>query len=238
MKAYDLLMDPVSMGISAAAARFVELFQVKQTLSLAKLKEEVFLRHWKDESWHEVLRLIAGMVGEQQAEELIRSLLDQDGRDHKLANLMLAGGCLSEIRNRRALQKLDEVLWRRFVEEVIRYEPPYYYEDYVVWSEAGPTRQKAVGLIAFVWRTAGARAWLKSAAEGDPDWIVRWAAVRELARGWKDDPDTLSILKDRARYDEDNDVRQVAVLRELARGWKDDPEVIAILKSRQRPLTP
>jgi hypothetical protein len=36
------------------------------------------------------------------------------------------------------------------------------------------------------------------------------------------------LLKDRARSDEDSDVRRAAV-QELARGWKDDPEVVAIV---------
>src|ERR1022692_2456190 len=62
------------------ASWFVE--QVRQTLSLDMVKE-VFERHWPDETWHEVLRLIAGMVTENQAEELILSLMAQDGRRHK-----------------------------------------------------------------------------------------------------------------------------------------------------------
>jgi hypothetical protein len=45
-----------------------------------------------------------------------------------------------------------------------------------------------------------------------------------LARGWKDDPGTLPLPKDRAARDDDSEVRQAAV-RELARGWKEDPEV-------------
>ncbi|MBD2635363.1 HEAT repeat domain-containing protein, partial [Limnothrix sp. FACHB-881] len=62
---------------------------------------------------------------------------------------------------------------------------------------------------------------------------VRQAAVQELARGWKDDPDTLPLLKDRARSDKDSPVRQVAV-QELARGWKDDPDTLPLLKDRAR----
>jgi hypothetical protein len=50
-----------------------------------------------------------------------------------------------------------------------------------------------------------------------------------LARGWKDDPETLPWLKEHARSDAHNDVRSAAV-QELARGWKDDPEVIAMLQ--------
>jgi hypothetical protein len=53
--------------------------------------------------------------------------------------------------------------------------------------------------------------------------------VRELARGWKNEPDTLAIVKERAQSDEDEDVRQSAVA-ELARGWKNEPEIQAFLK--------
>jgi hypothetical protein len=58
---------------------------------------------------------------------------------------------------------------------------------------------------------------------------VRQSAVRELARGWKNEPDTLVWLKERAQSDENWAVRQSAV-RELARGWKDKPEIQAFLK--------
>jgi len=57
---------------------------------------------------------------------------------------------------------------------------------------------------------------------------VRQAALRELARGWKDELRTLSLLKERAANDDNSDVRQFAV-RELAR-WKDDPETMAWLQ--------
>jgi hypothetical protein len=57
---------------------------------------------------------------------------------------------------------------------------------------------------------------------------VRQSAVEELARGWKEDPDTLVILKQCAQSDGDEDVRRSAV-EELARGWKEDPEIQAFL---------
>ena len=60
---------------------------------------------------------------------------------------------------------------------------------------------------------------------------VRSRAVQELARGWKDDPDTLGWLKERAAHDDNWAVRQAAV-RELARGWKDDPATLGWLKDR------
>ena len=211
------------------AAWFVELFEKKQTLTLQRLTNDVFGLHWNDESWHEVLRLIAGMVAEKQAEQLILFLIRQDGRNHRFANLMLAAGCLSEVRNRRLIRNTDEELLRAFTQRAIRYDPPYYYEPYLEYSETGVTRERAVALIAFVWRSGKVRAWLRSATENDRDWIVRRAALRELARGWKDDPETLPMLKDRVRSDENIDVRR-AVIQELARGWKDDPETLPMLK--------
>jgi hypothetical protein len=50
---------------------------------------------------------------------------------------------------------------------------------------------------------------------------VRQAAVRELTRGWKEDPGTLALLQDRAARNEHADVRKAAMT-ELALGWKDD----------------
>jgi predicted NACHT family NTPase len=212
------------------ASWFVE--QVRQNLSL-DTATKAFEDHWKDETWHEVLRLIAGMVTENQAEELIRLLMAQDGRRHMQANLTLAAGCLSEVRNRRALPSTDQVLRQRFFDEAIFYEPPYYCEPHEFEEAIGPTRRKAVSLFAFVWRDRQAMVSLLSAARGDGDWIVRQAAVQEVARGWKDDPETLPWLKDVARSDEYWALRRVAV-QELARGWKDDPETLCWLKDRAR----
>ncbi len=57
---------------------------------------------------------------------------------------------------------------------------------------------------------------------------MRREAVQELAGGWKDDPETLPFLKQRAQSDDNSDVRREAV-QELARGWKDDPETFELL---------
>ena len=74
---------------------------------------------------------------------------------------------------------------------------------------------------------------VKDRARSDDDNDVRMAAVQELARGWKDDPETLPWLKDRARSDENYAVRMAAV-QELARGWKDDPETLPMAQGPRR----
>jgi len=73
---------------------------------------------------------------------------------------------------------------------------------------------------------------LKDRTRPDETAVVR-PAGQELARGWKDDPDTLAILQDRARHDEEAYVRCTAV-QELVRGWKDDPDTLSILKDCAR----
>ncbi|NJS12521.1 MAG: HEAT repeat domain-containing protein [Microcoleus sp. CSU_2_2] len=62
---------------------------------------------------------------------------------------------------------------------------------------------------------------------------MRQAAVQEIARGWKDDPQTLPFLKELARLDDNSYVRYVAV-QEIIRGWKDDPQTLLILKQCAR----
>jgi HEAT repeat protein len=57
--------------------------------------------------------------------------------------------------------------------------------------------------------------------------------VRELARGWASDPETLPWLKDLARSGENGVVRRAAV-QELVRGWASDPETLPFLKDRAR----
>jgi hypothetical protein len=52
--------------------------------------------------------------------------------------------------------------------------------------------------------------------------------VEALAKGWKDDPDTLVLLKQRATADDNGHVRRAAV-QELARGWKDEPGMFELL---------
>ncbi|MBF2089479.1 MAG: HEAT repeat domain-containing protein [Synechococcales cyanobacterium K32_A2020_035] len=64
--------------------------------------------------------------------------------------------------------------------------------------------------------------------QNDDNEYVRCAAVTAIAQTYKDDPDTLRLLKDRVQNDDDGYVRRVAV-KAIAQGWKDNPEVIQLL---------
>ena len=204
------------------AAWFVERLDRREGseghLSLDQLKQEVFAKHWKEEKWHEVLRLIAGMVHETKASELIELLMNQDSADERLANLGLAAGCLYEVRNRKAIQATDDELRRRLTAEATSVATDE--NRYAIFPNDGDARPIAVRWIAVTWRGDKARDWLKQAANTAPTAITQRAAIEELARGWKDDPETLVWLKSRVGSAEKEEGGGKAV-EEIARGWKD-----------------
>ena len=100
------------------AAAFVRRFEKSQELTLEQLKSDVFGAHWEDEAWHEVLRLICGMLDERFTAELLDFLIDVyqpwPARLSKCPprNLFLATNCLAEVRNLAAVRPQADRLLR------------------------------------------------------------------------------------------------------------------------------
>ncbi|MFN7923918.1 MAG: HEAT repeat domain-containing protein [Bryobacteraceae bacterium] len=98
-------------------------------------------------------------------------------------------------------------------------------------------RRTAVSELALGWRSnPNAVALLKDRVLKDGNQYVRRAAVSELAklaRGLHDGLGVLQWLKDRARYDDNHDVRSTA-LSDLAHGWRDDAGMLPLLMDRAR----
>ncbi|HYL76357.1 MAG TPA: HEAT repeat domain-containing protein [Bryobacteraceae bacterium] len=210
------------------ASWIVDLYD-KRTLTLLQIREDVYGKHWKDESWHEVLLLVAGMVDEKSVENIIQFLMDQDGSDAETANLMLAAGCFGEVRNRGAIRGVEEVLWERFVTEVVRYDAPPGQARKKPYQLI-PIRERAARLIASVWGSTRGGVWLRVAAIADPDPLLRTAAMDALVRGRKEDPETLQIVKKLAHSDADLSTQSAAV-RAFAREWKSDQEALPLIRS-------
>ncbi|MEH1997322.1 MAG: HEAT repeat domain-containing protein [Nostoc sp.] len=209
------------------AWEFVWQFKETQTLTIEELKDEVFGKHWQDESWHEVLLLIAGMIEPKFVGEILDYLMAQDGEGEKFVNLFLAAKCLVEVRNRSAIAStatklLDEL------QDLTKYDIGYYYDEEET-KVVQKIRTQAVVAIVTTWiESSDIKSWLKdSATQQNND--VRSAALRELAKNFKDDPDTKTILKDCATQDHNWLVRCVAV-GELAENFKDDPDTKSFLK--------
>jgi len=219
------------------ASEFVERFGkrgLEGGLTLEEVKTEVFGKHWKDESWHEVLRLIAGMIDAKFVGEIIEYLMAQkidkreflDERRKRLReegvfNLLLAANCLAEVRNRTTIAPIATQLLEALKKEVEE-EYPYEFDDKAAAA--------IVTAIATVWQDAlQTLNWLKSCIQLDSSSYIPESAVQAIAQNWKDHPDTLPILKQWATSDDDSSVRYAAV-QELAQGWKDHPDTLPILK--------
>lgn len=205
---------------------------LKEDSSLEFLKTEVFGKRWPDESWHEVLRLIAGMdeqVPVKHVAAIIDYLLVQTSADFTFHNVFLAADCCREVRTPKALgESLNKTATA--LQELLQFDFPHSYKlSQLEYEQRYLVRAKVVSYLANALFLGDTRMWLRDRATHDNDWAVRRAAIQELARGWRDDPTTLTLLKERAVQDDDPGVRKAAV-RELARGWRDDPTTLPWLR--------
>jgi len=214
------------------AAEFVQRFEKRRQISPEELKTDIFGSHWRDESWHEVLQLIAGQIDVKYVGKIIEYLLAEDGEGEKFVNVFLAAKCLGEVRNRHQIGAVSRRLLER-LKGLVKYDLRYSYEPFGDEAElVQKIRTQAVAAVAATWHDdPHTLPFLKRRVESDENWQVRRAAVEEIARGWHDDPDTLPILKGRVESDENEYVRRAAV-EEIARGWHDDPDTLPILKRR------
>ncbi len=96
------------------ASAFVWKFEKTKEFDTEQLKTEVYGKHWEDQSWHEVLRLICGMIEEKWAGEIIDYLAQSLNDEHsirslsnnlRLESIALALQCLSELRNLSIVEK-------------------------------------------------------------------------------------------------------------------------------------
>jgi len=215
------------------AWEFVWQFKETQTLTIERLIDEVFGAHWQDESWHEVLRLICGMIEPKFVAEIIDFLLGQrvdrskflDERNRilkeGLSNLILATNCFTEVRNRNLIATTSEKLLEKLKSEIEHESERWFDSDLA---------EILVSLIATTWSDhSNTLPWLKNCLNFNSSSFVPESAINAIAQGWKEDPDTLPWLKERALQDENKDVREAAV-EAIAEGWKEDPHTLPWLK--------
>ncbi|NEQ75319.1 MAG: NACHT domain-containing protein [Okeania sp. SIO2C9] len=225
---------------------FVLQFEKEQKISKKELIEDVFGKHWRDEKWHEVLRLIAGMIDARFVGEIISYLMEQEGEYEKFMNLFLAGKLLFEVRVRHGISNIESRLLEK-LKDLTRYEVGYYYDNYYYGPYTDYSRQlrlesdhkneslvrkintQAVVVVAETWNDYSTYTWLKQTAKFGFNEDVRREAIQQIIIGWKDKPETLPMLQQLAQYDGDWQVRQ-EVVRQLADGWKDEPETLSMLK--------
>jgi predicted NACHT family NTPase len=209
---------------------FAWQFKETQSLGLDGLINDVFADHWRDEKWHEVLRLIAGMIDAKFVGDIISYLMEQDGEEEKFLNLFLAGKCLFEVRSRQGIDDVESRLLNR-LKDLTGYELGYFYEAYDENADlVREIRTQAVEIVATTWRDDPSTfTWLKQRVVSDDDKDVRLEAVQQIATAWKHEPGILDLLQQRVVSDDDEDVRLEAV-RQIATAWKHEPGILDLLQ--------
>ncbi|MEH2226913.1 HEAT repeat domain-containing protein, partial [Nostoc sp.] len=216
------------------AWEFVWQFEKEGSISIEDLKTEVFGKHWQDETWHEVLQLIAGMIDAKFVGEILDYLMVQDGEEEKFLNLFLAAKCLAEVRNRSIIAPVANKLLNK-LQDLTKYDLWYYYKPSHNAEETKlvqEVRIQAVVTIASIWKdNRDALHCLKDRATvyNYNYQYVQYAAIEALASNFKDDPDTHSFLKGLTTADNKNYVR-CAAIEGLASNFKDDPDTRSFLK--------
>ncbi|MEB3308763.1 MAG: NACHT domain-containing protein [Snowella sp.] len=214
------------------AWEFVWRFKETQELTIDELINDAFGKHWQDESWHEVLRLICGMIEPKFVAEIIDFLLEQKNdksqfldqsyrlKKEGLNNLILAANCLIEIRNRNAIISKTDNLLKILKYEVKQKSPPQLNYE---------TVNILCSLIAIIGQDRSEiLLWFKNCLELNSSLYVPELAVKAVAQGWKNDPDTLPWLEDLVLSNEKGFIRQTAI-KMLARGWKNVPNILTLI---------
>ncbi|NEQ70301.1 MAG: NACHT domain-containing protein [Symploca sp. SIO2D2] len=217
------------------AWEYVWQFKETQTLSIEQLITEVFGKHWQDESWHEVLRLIAGMIDAKFVGQIIEYLIEQKIDKRELTNeyrrrlrkkgvlnLLLAAYCFVEVRNKSALTLIATRLQAVLTKEAEQGHP------YQLAPETGAAIITAIATIGQ--DNPQTLNWLKSCLQFDSSSYIPESAVQTIAQIWKDSPKTLNWLKQKAQSDESQLFVRVAAVKEIARGWKDNPDTLLLLQ--------
>ena len=173
---------------------YLRQFEKQTTLDLDGLIQ-VYREHWRDESWHEVLCLMAGMLDAKFIGKILEYLIGEDGEAEGFSNLFLAARCLDEVKNRNDIADVAGQLCDE-VKKLARYRNITNTTSRLYEPLVNQIRTKAVAAVAKTWKDdPETLPWLQQCARKDDNWDVQIVVVQELARGWKDNPETLTILK-------------------------------------------
>lgn len=95
---------------------------INRQLSLDDLQSRFFGHYWDNENWHEILRLLVGLLSSNDEsnrdpiESIMKQLLDLDGKSCAHLNVFLAADFLMEVRNRQLYSQMDGAILERLGE--------------------------------------------------------------------------------------------------------------------------
>jgi hypothetical protein len=237
---------------SASEVRY--RFEQKRSIEFEDLREKVFGEHYQDQSWHEVLRLICGMIDPTFAARLIEDLIlrsDQEGMkrtalsitelfDNELmaqmhrsmmGNLLLAAECCLEVGSPSAVSDSRARILRQMHSKITSLDLGHGSDNLNILD-----RLNAVIAVPFIIRTVASWVrfpevlpWLKDLFTNDEREEVRSEIAESVSSSFKSDESTLLWLKEVFTIDNRDTVRS-AIVKSVASFFKDDESTLPWLK--------
>ncbi|MBW4565791.1 MAG: NACHT domain-containing protein [Mojavia pulchra JT2-VF2] len=224
------------------AWEFVWQFEKERTISIEDLTTNVFGKHYNDDAWQEVLRLIAGMIQPKFVEQIILYLINIQDDKNEFFSLFLAAKIIYEVRNpadisdanNQVFEKLKELAKNDSVDNITRIQAiSVIYNNWknsskvlslcidMAQSKVSPSVSKqAVKILAEIAQESSeALSSLKTISQSGNE-----IAIEELARIKNDDPETIKILQTFAL------AANPVAINELVRIGGDVPSTLPILK--------
>jgi predicted NACHT family NTPase len=186
----------------------------------------------------------------------VKDIEENTFSQQRIRNILLAVGCFTEIRNHVALTQTseqllkivrvlveDELIQRWYweaIDELASVVAKAWGGDVVVLQWLQSCLESQENMAPYFAMSAIIQGWsnsldilsmLKTYAQGNENLKGNRAAVQELIKNWRDDPDTLLILKNLAKQEGSGSAARQLALHELAENWKDDPETLIILEA-------
>ena len=234
------------------AVGIVNRFEKQQVLSFEELRDEVFGQHWQDETWHEVLRLICGLIDTPFADKLICFLASQNNfrKSREFEHIFMATECLLEVKNKSTINSTfkkilvqlkmlteygDNSQISNMFGDFTGWTYDSFHNIYVLepWDIIVIVRLYAFELAEKIWCNSEEKLnWLKECARSKTNWVVAVSAIKKLTKNYKDVPGVFDLVTKFAQLDTStsfSNVQEVA-LEELAFSWGEDPKTLKVLK--------
>jgi DNA-binding Xre family transcriptional regulator len=241
------------------AWEFVWQFEKEKTMTVERLKNEVFAPHWQDESWHEVLRLISGMIDAKFVAEMIDYLLAQ--QVDKSVFLQQETLLQRKTRGRKtALNRARRQVLNRRNEEWIEMSNLFLAANCFaevrnkqkisststqlmrrIQCEIEKGNSYPIGaematmlifLLATIWQdNCETLLYLKKCLAASSS-VIRNAAIQSISQIWQDDPATLQLLRYHAENDKNLSIQSISS-RILIENFQENIDTLDVLNDYQ-----
>jgi len=206
------------------AAHIVYGFKEFRNPSEEQLKTEIFLAHYEDEAWQEVLRLICGMItGKVVANSVVAIVeaITDVGSDLRMRkSLIFAKNCLDEVADKPPTAPVAKRIFEKW--------------QHIATDKQGGKlfRIDAIGVLAKHFREQPDTfplLWQLATDEQESNW-VREQAILSLTEHFHEQPETLPLLRQFVTDQQKSGWVHGGVIGALAKHFREHPETSPLLR--------